>query len=145
MKNEHELQLSGGFGGRRFERERGFGDDGFAERELQLALRPIRLAGGGVDSRGGARLDAGAGPMPAASHPADARLWRAVREALLHAGYRNVEASVRDGLITLEGTVDDIPTRVMAEDCCFRLPEVREVRNHLRVLPAAPLEREVGG
>lgn len=144
MLNDKELLLSAGAGGRRFERERGFADDGLAEREALLALRPISLAGGGLDSRGGLAREAGAGPAPAASRPSDARLWRSVREALLRAGYRSIEVSVHDGLITLEGTVDDIPTRVLAEDCCLGLPEVQEVHNRLRVLPAAPREREVG-
>lgn len=138
--SDTEIQISSyGAGGRRFERERGFADDGFAEREARQGLRALWLSGGGVDSRGG-QLGA-----PAVSHPSDARLWRSIREALLEGGYSSIDVSVRDGLITLEGTVDDIPSRVLAEDCCLGLPEVREVRNRLRVAPAAPREREVGG
>jgi hypothetical protein len=137
-----DFQLSSGAERRRL--EYGLADNGLAEREARLMQSRLWLAGGGVDSRGGVEAEPGAGATPAAVEPADARLWRAVRQALLYGGYRAVEVSVRDGLVILEGTVADIPTRVLAEDCCLDLPEVREVRNRLRVAPAAPLERELG-
>jgi hypothetical protein len=139
--NEYELFF--GADGRRFERERGLADDNLASRETRLAASPLWLTGGGVDSRGGVRWEPGAGPHPAASRRDDARLWRLVREALFRSGFGSIDVSVADGLVTLEGSVADIPTRVMAEECCLTLPEIRDVRNRLRVEPA--LAREVGG
>lgn len=110
---------------------------------------------GPAEGRAGARLAPRARIVPAGreapgggagSRRADARLWRSVRLALLMGGYSAIDVTVCDGLITLEGTVDDIPARVMAEDYCLGLPEVRDVRNRLRVAPPAALrEREVGG
>lgn len=130
--------------GRRFERERGFAYDNRAAHEARLAGSAMWLAGGGIDSRGALPVEGGLGAAPASGSASDARLWRAVRFALLMDGYSAVEVTVVDGHVTLHGSVADIPTRVMAEDCCMRLPEVREVANRIRVRADAPRERAVG-
>lgn len=133
-----------GSDGRRFERERGFADNDVAEHEARLAASRLWLAGGGVDSRGGNWCPQSAGASPASTQMADARLVRSIRFALLLDGYSTVDVTVVDGYVTLSGTVADIPARVLAEDCCLRQPEVREVQNLIQVLPATPLERQLG-
>jgi osmotically-inducible protein OsmY len=45
---------------------------------------------------------------------------------------------VRDGEVTLTGTVDARMVKRAAEECCDHVRGVKDVHNHLRVRPPSP-------
>lgn len=66
----------------------------------------------------------------------DARILEDVSEALSEHGdidARSIEVSVKEGEVTLDGTVPDRRTKRLAEDVTARCRGVRDVHNRLRV------------
>lgn len=57
----------------------------------------------------------------------------------------DVDVSVKDGEVTLSGTVDSRRAKYMAEDLCDRVMGVKDVNNQLRVRKPAGLDRGMGG
>jgi osmotically-inducible protein OsmY len=53
-----------------------------------------------------------------------------------HIDATEIEVQVRDGVVTLTGTVDERHVKRMTEDVCESVPGVKDVVNHLRVSPA---------
>ncbi len=77
--------------------------------------------------------------------PASHRPDRKVKEEVLAAlrmpplGERDISVSVADGVVSLEGTVPDISTRIAAEAAAWSACGVRHVENRLDIQPRARL------
>jgi hypothetical protein len=83
------------------------------------------------DARGGHR---GKGPKGYAR--SDERIRELVSEALADDDYidaSHIEIAVKNGDVTMTGTVEDRRTKRMAEDCVERVSGVKDVQNQLRV------------
>jgi len=76
-----------------------------------------------------------------ASHRPDRKVKEEVLAALRMAplGQRDISVSVVDGVVSLEGTVPDISTRIAAEAAAWSACGVRHVENRLHVGPRARL------
>lgn len=71
----------------------------------------------------------------------DERIHEDVCEHLMHHPYvdaSDIEVTVRDGEVTLTGTVDARMVKRAAEDACDHVRGVKDVHNHLRVRPQEP-------
>jgi hypothetical protein len=71
----------------------------------------------------------------------DERIHEDVCEALTHHPYvdaSDIEVTVRDGEVTLTGTVDARMVKRAAEDACDHVRGVQDVHNHLRVRRPEP-------
>ena len=71
----------------------------------------------------------------------DERIREDVCEHLTHHPYvdaSDIEVTVREGEVTLSGTVDARMAKRAAEDACDHVRGVKDVHNHLRVRPAEP-------
>ena len=68
--------------------------------------------------------------------PSDRVLWAVITERLddqRRLDLRDVEVIVRDGEVTLTGTVEARMVKRAAEECCDHVRGVTDVHNHLRV------------
>lgn len=109
--------------------------------------RPMRQGRGGVMSYGGSAESAperstrtGQGPHqgkgPKGYRRSDERIRDDVCEALMLDAWLDasrLEVSVRDGIVTLEGTVGERYMKYLAEDCAAQASGVQDVENHLRL------------
>jgi osmotically-inducible protein OsmY len=80
------------------------------------------------------------GKGPKGYRRADERIQEEVCEALTQnadVDASNIEVEVKDGVVTLSGTVDSRKTKVLAEGCIERLPGVKDVLNLLKISDAA--------
>ena len=71
----------------------------------------------------------------------DERIHEDVCEHLTHHPYvdaSDIEVTVRDGEVTLSGTVDARMVKRAAEDACDHVHGVKDVHNYLRVRPQEP-------
>lgn len=71
----------------------------------------------------------------------DERIREDVCEHLTHHPYvdaSDIEVTVRDGEVTLSGTVDARMVKRACEEACDHVRGVKDVHNHLRVRPAEP-------
>ena len=78
-----------------------------------------------------------AGRGPRGWRRSDDRLLEDVSEALTrdpHVDASEIEVQVKDGEVTLSGTVTDRAQKRAAEDCVDRLEGVRDVHNRIRVV-----------
>jgi osmotically-inducible protein OsmY len=76
------------------------------------------------------------GKGPKGYQRSDERIRESVSEALEHDEHidaTHIEVVVKNGEVTLTGTVDDRQTKRAAEDCIAHLPGVKDVQNSLRV------------
>lgn len=87
-----------------------------------------------------AHLHRGTGPHrgkgPVGYQRSDERLREMISEALTdddQLDASNIEVSVKNGEVTLSGTVDDRRAKRDAEDCAFRVSGIRDLQNQLRV------------
>jgi hypothetical protein len=111
--------------------------------------RPRRMDGPGVieetpidDHRRGQGAFAGRGPKN--YKRSDPRIQEDVCDRLTadpQIDASEIEVSVQDGEVTLDGCVDDRSIKRAAEDCIEALPGVIQVHNRLRVQSAAARER----
>ena len=91
---------------------------------------------GRTAERGGESRGQYAGRGPKGYRRSDERIREAVSEELSRDGdldASEIEVSVKDGEVTLEGTVPDRGSKRRAEDLIHRQPGVRDVHNRLRV------------
>jgi hypothetical protein len=76
------------------------------------------------------------GVGPKGYEPADERILEEVSERLTQHGQldaTDIEVSVQDGIVKLEGRVSDRRAKRMAEDTAESVAGVRDVHNHLRL------------
>jgi BON domain len=119
-----------------------YGNERYRERERERRTRhpgrdlgyQIGPAAGGGDIALGPGPHAGLGPRD--YRRSDARIIEDVCEWLSEdprVDARDIAVSVRDGEVTLEGTVSDRRARRLAEDIAANVPGVRDVFNRVRV------------
>jgi osmotically-inducible protein OsmY len=80
------------------------------------------------------------GVGPKDYHRSDQRIFEDVCERLTRHGRidaRNIRVSVKDGEVTLDGTVRDRQTKRMAEDVADHISGVQDVHNQLHLDPGA--------
>ena len=118
----------------------GAGDGEQAESETQYDQRASRYAEGpGMKSRataGGGRSGGFAGQGPKGYQRSDERLREEVSDQLMADDYidaSDIEVEVRQGEVTLSGTVRDRWAKRRAEDCAEQVMGVRDVMNQIRV------------
>ncbi len=76
------------------------------------------------------------GKGPAGYQRSDERLREEISDALTddhHIDASSIEVNVKNGEVTLTGTVSDRRTKRMAEDCIEHISGVKEIVNNLRV------------
>ena len=76
------------------------------------------------------------GKSPVGYHRSDERIWEAVCEALTDNDYIDptaIEVTVKDGEVTLAGSVPERYMKRMAEDCIEGISGVTDVQNQLRI------------
>jgi osmotically-inducible protein OsmY len=87
------------------------------------------------------------GKGPSGYTRSDDRIREHVCEALLdddHVDATNIDVSVKNGEVTLSGTVDDRQQKRRAEDCIERLSGVKDVVNQLRIKTSTPAQQASG-
>ncbi len=87
------------------------------------------------------------GKGPAGYTRSDDRIRETVCEALLdddHVDATNIDVSVKNGEVTLSGTVDDRQQKRRAEDCVERLSGVQDVINQLRIKTSSSAQQASG-
>jgi hypothetical protein len=104
---------------------------------------PAQSQADGFADRGGDGREPGrpprgqyAGRGPKGYRRSDERIRESVSEALQHDGdldASEIEVSVRDGEVTLEGSVPNRWSKRLAEDLVHDQPGVRDVHNRLKV------------
>jgi len=88
------------------------------------------------------------GKGPAGYQRSDERIREHVCETLTdddRVDASNIEVSVKDGEVTLSGTVGDRHTKRLAEDCIESLFGVKDVQNHIRVVRDESVGRSMTG
>lgn len=79
------------------------------------------------------------GVMLFSCKPSDEKLQTAVQTALTAAG-SNVTSSVKDGVVTLSGTVDSEAAKIAAETAAKEVKDIKSVSNNIEVkAPQAPV------
>lgn len=79
------------------------------------------------------------GVMLFSCKPSDEKLQTAVQTALTAAG-SNVTSSVKDGVVTLSGTVDSEAAKIAAEMVAKEVKDIKSVSNNIEVkAPQAPV------
>ncbi len=117
----------------------GHGDSGYAGSQIDDGPHgtqddPQRM--GSLNPRGPRRAGPHRGKGPQGYKRSDERIREAVCEVLAddeHIDASQIHVEVKDGEVTLSGTVDDRRTRREAEDCVIRVSGVRDVLVQLRV------------
>jgi osmotically-inducible protein OsmY len=87
------------------------------------------------------------GKGPSGYTRSDDRIRETVCEALLdddHVDATNIDVSVKNGEVTLSGTVDDRQQKRRAEDCIERLSGVKDVVNQLRIKTSQSAQQASG-
>lgn len=78
---------------------------------------------------------------PGSAERTDADIARSIREALewdVFLPNRKITTTVSNGIVTLEGMVENVSQREDAAEAVAHLPGVREVKNLLQLGPASP-------
>ena len=148
-RSEYRFDRPGGYGSDRV-RETGYrssrmgtggmiGGANESQRFDQDRGGSIRYAGGyggGMRDDRGMRGGGHRGKGPQSWQRSDERIRETVNEALADNDYidaTHIQVTVKDGEVTLSGTVEDRQMKRLAEDCVEQLSGVKEVQNQLRV------------
>lgn len=119
------------FGGGREEWERGMQGYGGTQRDYQGRDWGTGGPQGERALRGGYR-----GKGPTGYTRSDERIREDVNDALTEDDYidaSSIDVQVKNGEVTLSGTVPDRRMKRLAEDCIDRIPGIKDVTNHIRV------------
>jgi hypothetical protein len=122
------------------ERERWQRSDWDADRWRREPYEPVR-EGEGVWDRVKRGLHVGKGPK--GYRRSDERIHEEVCERLAQhpdVDASDIEVAVRDGEVTLTGTIEDRWMKRRAEDAIEGLPGVRDVHNHVRIMERGAAE-----
>ena len=118
-RSDHHSDRSGSYGPERG-RDTGYRGAGASDRGMR-------------DDRG---MGGHRGKGPQNWQRSDERIRETVNEALAdndHVDATHIQVTVKDGEVTLSGTVEDRRMKRIAEDCVEQLSGVKEVQNQLRI------------